>query len=877
MTNCAHCDAPLTTEKFCPRCGTRVENAPDPAQDDSAGAPGESTPTGPILDGPDASPDVPVSTVPVSTDPAASDEAASPKRASFGRVDSQSWIAAVANAGLAYLVGWIVSLLFVLLALLSFSNAPIDWSWLFLAPAQFVALALGGTFSVGTTVLGVSASASLLWVPLLITAVVITAISFLSRRHERAAPSPSALARWALSAASGLTMAIIAVVLAAVLRPAYSGGVPTTGSFASMLGGGISGSAASVTLFFGAFVIVTFAAALARSGIARRSRAAADSSTVHATVVASIPVVALYLAVAGVVIAIVALVGVGIKVGATTLLTSPLWLPTVVLNGLAMVNFSSVSVNGTLASLPGLQGLSTAFSLPGSFPWWAVLLVVVVNLILVVFIGTVLRLRRRVNDARRAVNWLTTVGLFALTGVGLSLLGSIAVWTQVDASALSNTVGGSSSLLGGLTSSLAAGAASISATFGPAAWTFLLFAILGALVEVVAIFVAPFVLALVPASALDRIGRILRRVGVPVREHSGNSDDGAIVDGTAVADGLPAPLSPQRRRRVKIILGVSGGAVALIVLGAIAIGIVNSVVFSPQKQVENYLSSIAAHDASSALALGDIDAPNSSRALLTDKVLAATPSGISGYDITGSSTTGDVATVTAVLDQDGAKSTSTFSLHRTGNSWLFFDSWKLNTVALPTLFVATPPGIDRLTINGAAVAISDADRKAGVLRLPVFPGSYAVSLGGDNHWVSAAPKKATVTMSAVGGSQTEPVQLTLTPTAAFTTSVTEQITTWLTQCAAQTTIAPEGCPFRYYSFGDASDISWHLGTTPTFHLETSSNGGWRVSTDKDGVATVGYNYSFFGSSSSSSYDDSFGVDGSVDFTNGKPSYHYIGY
>lgn len=850
---CVNCGASVTTEKFCSECGAPIGVRSAGVAEASklsdvpvhASAVSEQPGVPSLPQETSAQPEVPVSK------PRAKNV--------FTSIEPVRWIASAVGGALAYAAAWVVTLLIVLLALFSLTVVPVDWSWVLLLPAQIVGLSLGGTFTAGTTVLGVSASISLLWVPLLVTALVITGVAFLARRDEKLHPTATRGGRWLLSAATGLVLAVVSTLFAAILRPEFS----TGGLGSSMLNLGsvtVAGTSASFSLFAGALVIGALVAYGARARVAPKVSVSTSAGKFHAAAIAGIPVVVLYLVISGIVLGVALLVTIAVTSGPATLLASPLWLPTLVVDGFALVLFSVITLTGPLASLPGFSALDTAISLPGTFPGWVVLVAVVVNLVLIVFIGLVLRLRRRVNGPAVAVNWLTTVGLFAILGVAVSLLGSAALWSHVDASALNP--GGAAPNLLGIGSSMLAGLASTSMSVGPAVWTFFVFAVFGALVEVSALWVAPFLLASVPAPVVERMGRILGRVGVPVLASTASGID-------------PVPVTPERRRLVVAIAGIAGGVVALIILGAVSISVLNSTVFSPQNEVDGYLNSIEAKDASQAISRGGIEVSSSDQVLLTNKVLAATSSGVTSHRVISSESAEDVASVAVELRQLGDKSTTAFMLHRAGKSWLFFDVWKLDAVKLPELAISVPSGVNSVVVNGATVAISQKAQDDGFLQLPVFPGTYTASLTDDNKWVTAVPDKTTVGMNGLVASEPAQLTLNLEPTDDFTKEVSAQVSEMLTRCAASTDIAPEGCPFRYYSFGSTTAVSWALGTAPTFHLDQSNGGGWTVVTDNQGSATVTYTSTFFGSYTDS-YKASFYVDGEVAFADGKPSYTYGG-
>jgi hypothetical protein len=333
-------------------------------------------------------------------------------------------------------------------------------------------------------------------------------------------------------------------------------------------------------------------------------------------------------------------------------------------------------------------------------------------------------------------------------------------------------------------------------------------------------------------------------------------------------------MTPERRRRLRVILISIGSAVVFIVGAAIAISVVNQSVFSPSQQVSSYLGDVVAKDAAGALAVADVHAPNSARQLLTTRVMLATKSGVSGYSLASATTSGSTAKVVANLERDGDTTAVTYSLTRTGTTWLFFDTWKMDAVTLPTLDVQLAPGITQLDVNGAAVTLSKSDISAGYTTLPAFPGEYAVSVGGGNKFLTAKTQTATVGVSTT--SPASAVQLSLEPSASFTASVTRQIASMLASCAAQQVLEPANCPFQSYWFGTITDVSWAITTPPTFTLSNSlGSTDWSVDTDSPGTATVTYTYSTpYSPAAQESDTASIYIEGKVAFVDGEPVYSY---
>lgn len=805
------------------------------------------------------------------------------------------YIAAAVGAAVVYASTWLLALVFTLLAFVAAADADLDWGLAFAAPAQIVGLAVAGSFTVGATVMGVSASVTMLWLPLLVTAFLIFATAFVARRNERSAPSASTGIRWLLSGLTGLVLALLVLIVAAVTPLRYAVGDGSDTGFGVVSGTGTA-SSASVTAFLGALVVGTLVSYLARARVA--SRAAGVTATVIpraatsvlAAVRSTVPVVGMHLGVLAVFLAVGLLIWAVVEGGIDTLLTAFFWLPTLVVDGLGLVNLAPVTLGGGLGALAGLAGSASSFWMPSTLPAWGTVLVLIVNLVLIIGTGIVLRLRRAQLSLSAAMSWLTTILTFAVAGVAISLLGGIAVWTSIDTSGMGDMGG----LLGGI-GSMIESAAAASGTIGLAAWTFIVFAALGALVETVAVFAAPTLVQLLPSAVLARAGRLTALVGVPfampgavvapttpVGATQGGATPampvgampvGAMPAGSTSADAAApvaaavAPMSPEKKRRVKIVVASAGGALVLVLGAAIAISIVNQVVFSPEHQVESYLDAVVAKDASGALALGDIKATDEERALLTDAVLTATDGGISGYTVTDVSNSDDSATVTVDVEQGDSTDETTYTLQKSGTTGLFFDEWKLDRVYLPALPISISSDITELDVNGVAIKLTAEEQEAGYLQYYAFAGEYVISSGGDNEWLTAKPQ--TVQVGVLETSDT--VQLALEPTKEFTTSIDKQVADYLADCVAQKSLNADDCPIYTYDYGTITDVVWTIDEPAVTTLDSSYDGEWYVSTDDRGSATVTYtNTDYSGAVTQETDTVAFSINGTVTLEDDAP-------
>ncbi|PXA70737.1 hypothetical protein [Cryobacterium arcticum] len=794
----------------------------------------------------------------------------------------ERFLAAAVGAVVVYAAAWLLALVFTLLAFVAAVDADLDWGLAFAAPAQIVGLAVAGTLTVGATVMGISAAVSVLWLPLLVTAFLLVAAALVARRDERIAPSATRGIRWLLSALTGVVLALLVIVIAAVTPLAYAVGDATDTGFGLFSGSG-SASSASFTAFVGAVVIGTLASYLARARVARRVAGIAPpavpraASTVVAAVRSTLPVLGLHFGVLAGLLTVALLISAVVNSGFDTLLTAFFWLPTLVVDSLGLVNLAPVTLNGSLGTLAGLTGSATSFWMPSMIPAWATVLVLIVNLALIVVTGIVLSLRRAQLRLSPAVSWLTTILSFALAGVAVSLLGGIAAWTSVDTSGVGESLDG---LLGGV-GSLVEGAAAASGTLGLAAWTFIVFAALGAIVEVISVWVAPALVQLVPAAGLARAARLTALVGVPFAvpgtivsgdtvpatdEPAGASAEGV---STPEAVGPLAPMSPEKKRRVRIVLVAVGGAAVLVLGVSVAITIVNQVAFSPRHQVEIYLDAMVAGDASTALEIGNADVSKAERTLLTDAMLTATDGGITGYTITDVSAGSNSALVTADVEQAGETEEMTYTLLKSGTTALVFDQWVLDPVHLASLNVFFDSGISELDVNGVTVELTGSDQESGTLHLPAFPGEYVVGSAGDDAWVAAEPQ--TVVLGVSTRVSEDAAQLSLEPTDKFVESVDDQVSDFLAECAAEKSLTADDCPIYAYDYGTITDVVWTIDEPAVTELDTSYAGEWYVTTEDRGSATVTYtNTDYRGAAQQETKTVAFSINGTVALVDGKP-------
>ncbi|WP_130176460.1 hypothetical protein [Cryobacterium sp. SO1] len=326
-------------------------------------------------------------------------------------------------------------------------------------------------------------------------------------------------------------------------------------------------------------------------------------------------------------------------------------------------------------------------------------------------------------------------------------------------------------------------------------------------------------------------------------------------------------MTPEKRRRVRIALSAVTGAVVVVLGASIAVSMVNQMVYSPENQVESYLDAIVDGDASAALALGDVNASAQERVLLTDKVLKVTKSRITGYTITDVTIARDTAVVTANVDQGGVKEEAAYQLQKSGTTALFFNTWTMKPVWLPTVSILVSPGIETIDVNGTAFELTGEVQESGYLEVPAFAGDYVIGSAADDEWLAAEPQTVQVGVATASSS----AQLSLEPTAKFAASIDEQVAGYLAGCVAQKSLHADNCPIYVVDHGTITDVVWIIDEPAVTSMGSSNGGEWSVSTDDLGSATVTYtNTDYRGQVLPETATVDFSVNGIVEMVDGAP-------
>ncbi|MBD7981542.1 hypothetical protein H9623_15210 [Oerskovia sp. Sa1BUA8] len=756
----------------------------------------------------------------------------------------QQLTAAAARAGIGYAAGLVVALLAVVALGISMATTDASsWSGgsdvsvdglgaVLTLPFLFVGMALLGPLNASLVGQG---SASVFLAPLSITAVIMAGILLWTvvRRRTTDAVAPRApRTLWLESLVTGGVLGLGGAILAAVFRFSQSTG---DGLFQYAFTTGVN----AFGVFAGGILVGTTAAAL---GLALRSPQpgltalgipvpAVVRRSADALLVGAVPAVGLTLII--LLIAGVARLGLGETI--TGVLTV---LPNVLVLGLGVA-----SLGGIQASASGggaAAGYVATLSSEG-VPAWA-WLAVLIPVIAVVAAGTRLRLVAR-DPLPWSAAWATPLVLAAVT-----LLATLVSGVRAVGSA-------SAGLLGS-----AAGEAALHL----AVWTALVAAAWGLLVEVVARRFAPWVVAVLPPRLVNLLSTTRTTTEPPGGSDSGTAGDGTAPPAPAVqsapsgadphpgADDVPAgsapsslPTTPEAgpptlpavdRKKALIVLGTVGAGIIVVVGAAVARNVVASTVYSPSAPVEAYLDALERGDAQAALALADPDVPNSERTLLTNDVYGGVAERPTGATITDIERFEDIATITATYDQEGRKSTQTFTVRRTGAELLVFDRWELVAPEVPVVDLASVANqqLGTVVVNGVDVDLAPSGSPA----FRALPGRWEVTLP-DVGELQSAPT-LTFTVGGPGdvwsdGPDDEVLGYSFTSEALDAAEAAARAD--LDACVASPEAEPEGCELADFSYraDEVTGAAWAVTTDPTF---TATDDGPSITVEvRDGQVT----------------------------------------
>ncbi|MCS6711823.1 hypothetical protein JSY14_07230 [Brachybacterium sp. EF45031] len=712
-------------------------------------------------------------------------------------------------------------------------------------PFQLVSQAFFGSYSgrASLSLFGVGGdlAISLRFIPALITLVAVSAAFFGGRYVQR---------RWGGGRIDAVVVPVVAgfgfaltTVLAALI---FAQPLPTlTETFTST-----RLHAAGFDAFFGSWFLIAAALCLGRLSALPRPQwwpqvadipAALRLVAAHALTVTALATL----------IAAVAMTVQGVRddtptAGLMLLLMSPLLLGQLIAHSTGLASLSSSYVSAGMVTSLDSATRETQRANIFDLPWWAWLATLVIGALLLL-----------------AASVLWAAGR---TRVPNSLVAQISSWLALPLAYL----------FGGLVAMPLAHAGFSGAmesmgemgvlrgSVGIAGWTPLLFLLVGAAVELVSRLAGSALVPYVPPrmfSWLRTTGRTPAEstaaatpgpvsgaagAGATSDAASGNAASDTTAGAEPVAFAPAKQLSPAARKRLRLGLALTGGALLLLIGAIVGINVLSSTMYGPSKQVEQYLTALEDGDAKTASELVDPNVPTKQRALLTNEIAGKAQNRISAHEITKVETEGDTATVLATVTQDGVTTERSFTLQRQGRQAVFFPAWHLTTQDSARLNIVAPGGATTLTVNGVDVDVAGAaeidDGDATVFSLPALPGDYEVSMPSASKYVEAAPVTARVSADPAQLDSTES-QAMIQPSLNSTGEdrIRAMVKEKLDACTKETGPAPDGCPFSVYIYPMETKGTWTIDTYPQIGIVPDSATSWRVSSEfGQGEATFSY-------------------------------------
>lgn len=273
------------------------------------------------------------------------------------------------------------------------------------------------------------------------------------------------------------------------------------------------------------------------------------------------------------------------------------------------------------------------------------------------------------------------------------------------------------------------------------------------------------------------------------------------------------------RRRLKV-LGGAVGAATLVAAGLIAgAHWLSTSVYGPRAVASTYAEGYASGDAESAL---DAVTPRSKAPTLTssalDHELKQHP--VSDIEVHLQEETDDYAAVKLSYAQDGERVERVLTLVPDDSSTAplgLFRTWKVAAGALSMVSLDSAAhdwgALGDVTVLGQRV-----EPNGESTAFPVFPGTVDVSTSGEGPWAAV---QRTV---AVDADEPAVVTLPLTLRDQAEQEVRQTVTDRLETCAEAHDLAPAGCPFNTYSFGDPLNVRWKVLGKPDLTVTADEYG-----------------------------------------------------
>lgn len=272
--------------------------------------------------------------------------------------------------------------------------------------------------------------------------------------------------------------------------------------------------------------------------------------------------------------------------------------------------------------------------------------------------------------------------------------------------------------------------------------------------------------------------------------------------------------------------------VGLLLLAATVITVLNTLVYTAESVVEEYVDALRAGQGDLAMAVSNgylpDDAPQSiSTVLLDGDALAASTAYLEDADIVAVDTEVPQSFQDANLTQqiveiqytdvDDNPVATALVVDKTSTSWLFFNDWQMHPTPLQQVELApSRMPADSQADEPVAQIYQQATPLLGESDEPAVVAAFAPSLieleYQGTYLEADGPQHYPVTDVLAAGARTE-FQFPVDLTPAVDEEITQEVQQLLERCTSQTVLKPTGCPFGYETSNRVvpDSVSWSIG------------------------------------------------------------------
>ena len=298
----------------------------------------------------------------------------------------------------------------------------------------------------------------------------------------------------------------------------------------------------------------------------------------------------------------------------------------------------------------------------------------------------------------------------------------------------------------------------------------------------------------------------------------------------------PSPQKPKKPVNKAKVITISV-IVAIVVIAAIAGGIVLTRLSDPKAVATQYLSALESGNYDKATSLSDIPTPSSSTPLLSSKFATQQDKRISGSEITSVNHNGNVYTINVSYNLNGSRANS--SIEETASGGLV-KKFTVTRGLTKTISMEIPDVLENLplVVNGAKTpAPSSPTNKRSYL---VYPGSYTFAV--DSKYVET--KEQTVTTWAFSETTTGYLS-DMSAKQPLQDEIAQETQKKVTSCATQGTKDNPCFNLDQYNDDEHRNVKLTLKKQPTLDkLESYDVEEGEFETNFDGELTIDYEFGF---------------------------------